>query len=81
MKRTACECRLNNIVLNNPVGFWSAPVGLLLELGWVLACGYLEQKRGRGGYCGTKHRPSCLLCLANAQQIKSGRNVGGTTGE
>ena len=30
MKRTACECRLNNIVLNNPVGFWSAPVGLLL---------------------------------------------------
>ena len=48
MKRTACECRLNNIVLNNPVGFWSAPVGLLLELGWVLPCGYLEQKRGRG---------------------------------
>ena len=39
VKRTACECRLNNIVLNNPVGFWSAPVGLLLELGWVLACG------------------------------------------
>ena len=39
VKQTACECRLNNIVLNNPVGFWSAPVGLLLELGWVLACG------------------------------------------
>ena len=33
---------------------------------WVIGT-----EKGEGGYCGTKR---CLLCLANAQQIKSGRN-------
>ena len=36
---------------------------------WVIGT-----EKGEGGYSGTKLRPSCFLCLANAQQIKSGRN-------
>ena len=68
VKRTACECRLNNIVLNNPVGFWSI-TGAGMGVGlWVIGT-----EKGEGGYCGTKHRPSCLLCLANAQQIQCNR--------
>ena len=70
MKRTACECRLNNGVEQSSWALECASRSIT-RAGMGVGLWVIGTEKGEGGYCGTKHRPSCLLCLANAQQIEA----------